>query len=81
LQVVDFPRIDLQILPPKANFATEPFDELCARCVPQGDAEVFTWTMTTPVADTGRILRVVGRGAAARRAGRHAGAAWDCTRS
>src|SRR5207244_9826693 len=58
-----------------------PFDELCARCVPQGDAGVFTWTMTTPVADTGRSLRVVGRGAAARRAGHHAGAALDCTRS
>jgi predicted nicotinamide N-methyase len=45
-----------------------PFDDLCARCVPQGDAEVFTWTMTTPVADTGRILRVVGD--AARRGAR-----------
>jgi predicted nicotinamide N-methyase len=44
-----------------------PFDDLCARCVPQGDAEVFTWAMTTPVADTGRILRVVGD-AARRRA-------------
>ena len=64
-----------------ADPSRPPFDELCARCVAQGDAEVFTWTMTTPVADTGRILRVVGRGAAARRAGRHAGAAWDCTRS
>jgi len=37
-----------------------PFDELCARCVHQGDAEVLTWTMTTPVAERGRILRVVG---------------------
>ena len=64
-----------------ADPSRPPFDELCARCVPQGDAEVFTWTMTTPVADTGRILRVVGRGAAARRAGHHAGAALDCTRS
>ena len=25
-----------------------PFDDLCARCVPQGDAAVLTWTMTTP---------------------------------
>src|SRR4029450_4492174 len=41
-----------------------PFDEPCARCVAQGDAEVFTWTITAPVADTGHILRVVGRGAA-----------------
>jgi predicted nicotinamide N-methyase len=64
-----------------ADPSRPPFDELCARCVEQGDAEVFTWTMATPVADTGRILRVVGRGAAARRAGHHAGGALDCTRS
>src|SRR5207237_10481668 len=37
-----------------------PFDELCARCVPLGDAEVCTWTMTTPVAEPGCILRGVG---------------------
>jgi predicted nicotinamide N-methyase len=37
-----------------------PFDDLCARCVQQGDAEVLTWTMTTPVAERGQILRVVG---------------------
>jgi predicted nicotinamide N-methyase len=36
-----------------------PFDELCTRCVQQDNAEVFTWTMTTPVADTGQILRMV----------------------
>lgn len=36
------------------------FDDLCARCVQQGDAEVLTWEMTTPVAESGRILRVVG---------------------
>jgi predicted nicotinamide N-methyase len=42
-----------------------PFDDLCARCVPQGDAEVLTWTMTTPVAESGRILRVVGTAASA----------------
>ena len=64
-----------------ADPSRPPFDELCALCVAQGDAEVFPWTMTTPVADTGRILRVVGRGAEARRAGRHAGGALDCTRS
>jgi predicted nicotinamide N-methyase len=52
-----------------ADPSRPPFDELCARCVPQGNAEVFTWTMTTPVAETGRILRVVGRGAEARRRG------------
>jgi predicted nicotinamide N-methyase len=49
-----------------ADPSRPPFDELCARCVPQGDAEVFTWTMTTPVTETGRMLRVVGRGAEAR---------------
>jgi predicted nicotinamide N-methyase len=37
-----------------------PFDELCTRCIQQGDAEVFTWTTTMHVAETGRILRVVG---------------------
>jgi predicted nicotinamide N-methyase len=37
-----------------------PFDELCARCVQQGDAEVLDWAMTTPVKESGRILRVVG---------------------
>jgi predicted nicotinamide N-methyase len=37
-----------------------PFDELCARCLPQGDAEVLAWTMTTPVKESGHILRVRG---------------------
>jgi len=37
-----------------------PFDELCARCVQQGDAEVLAWATTTPVRESGRILRVVG---------------------
>ena len=37
-----------------------PFDDLCARCVQQGDAEVLTWTMTRPVKECGQILRVVG---------------------
>ena len=37
-----------------------PFDELCARCVPHGNAEVLTWALTTPVKESGRILRVVG---------------------
>ena len=36
-----------------------PFDELCARCLPHGDAEVLTWALTTPVKESGRILRVV----------------------
>src|SRR5262245_45055120 len=36
-----------------------PFDELCARCIQQGDAEVLAWEMTRPVAESGRILRVV----------------------
>jgi predicted nicotinamide N-methyase len=49
-----------------------PFDDLCARCVPQGDAEVLTWTTPTPRAETGRILRVVSD--AARRASRPWGA-------
>ena len=35
-----------------------PFDELCARCLQQGDAEVLAWAMTTPVKESGRILRV-----------------------
>src|SRR5438132_13415233 len=39
-----------------------PFDELCARCLQQGDAEVLAWAMHTPVKESGRILRV--RGAA-----------------
>src|SRR5437867_818055 len=33
-----------------------PFDELCARCVQQGNAEVLAWSVTTPVAEPGRIL-------------------------
>jgi len=37
-----------------------PFDDLCARCVQQGDAEVLDWEMPRPVAESGRILRVVG---------------------
>jgi predicted nicotinamide N-methyase len=37
-----------------------PFDDLCARCVQQGDAEVLDWEMTRPVAESARILRVVG---------------------
>jgi predicted nicotinamide N-methyase len=49
-----------------------PFDDLCARCVPQGDAAVLTWTTSTPSAETGRILRVIRD--AARRAPRPWGA-------
>jgi predicted nicotinamide N-methyase len=37
-----------------------PFDELCARCLEQGDAEVLTWATTTPTRESGRILRVGG---------------------
>jgi len=37
-----------------------PFDELCMRCMQQGDAEVLDWVMTAPMAERGRILRVVG---------------------
>jgi predicted nicotinamide N-methyase len=37
-----------------------PFDDLCTRCVQQGNAGVLTWEMTRPVAESGRILRVVG---------------------
>ena len=48
-----------------ADPSRPPFDELCVRCEQQGDAEVFTWTTHTPVADTGRILRVVGAAARA----------------
>jgi predicted nicotinamide N-methyase len=36
-----------------------PFDDLCARCLQHGDAEVLTWT-TTPGRASGRILHVVG---------------------
>jgi predicted nicotinamide N-methyase len=52
-----------------ADPSRPPFDDLCARCLQQGDAAVLTWTTTTPVADTGRILRVVGRGTTAPRRG------------
>jgi predicted nicotinamide N-methyase len=37
-----------------------PFDELCAQCLDQGEAAVLAWTMTTPVRESGRILRVTG---------------------
>jgi predicted nicotinamide N-methyase len=43
-----------------ADPSRPPFDELCARCVQRGDAEVLDWEMTTPIAESGRILRVVG---------------------
>ena len=35
-----------------ADPSRPPFDDLCARCVPHGDAEVFPWTITTPVVET-----------------------------
>jgi predicted nicotinamide N-methyase len=37
-----------------------PFDDLCARCVQQGAAEVLDWEITKPVATSGLILRVFG---------------------
>jgi predicted nicotinamide N-methyase len=43
-----------------ADPSRPPFDDLCARCVPQGNADVFVWEMTRPVKESGRILRVVG---------------------
>ena len=43
-----------------ADPSRPPFDELCARCVQHGDAEVLDWATTTPVKESGRILRVVG---------------------
>jgi predicted nicotinamide N-methyase len=43
-----------------ADPSRPPFDELCARCVQHGDAEVLDWAMTKPIAESGRILRVVG---------------------
>jgi hypothetical protein len=59
-----------------------PFDALCARCAPQGNAEVLAWAMTAPVVERGNILRVVGaaepasclnpRGGPHRRRGRQA---------
>jgi predicted nicotinamide N-methyase len=35
-----------------------PFDDLCARCVQQGNAEVLAWATTVPVRERGWILRV-----------------------
>lgn len=37
-----------------------PFDALCARCVQHGNTEVCAWAMTTPLVESGRMLRVVG---------------------
>jgi predicted nicotinamide N-methyase len=42
-----------------------PFDELCARCLQHGDTEVLAWATTTPVRESGWILRVVGTAEAA----------------
>jgi predicted nicotinamide N-methyase len=47
-----------------ADPSRPPFDELCARCMQQGNAEVLTWTTTRPIKDSGRILRVVGTASA-----------------
>lgn len=37
-----------------------PFNDLCARCVKQGAAEVLDWEITQPVATSGLILRIGG---------------------
>jgi predicted nicotinamide N-methyase len=37
-----------------------PFDELCTQCLEHGDAAVLAWATTTPIRESGRILRVVG---------------------
>jgi predicted nicotinamide N-methyase len=37
-----------------------PFDELCARCMQPGNAEVLDWATTVPVRERSRILRVIG---------------------
>ena len=37
-----------------------PFDDLCARCGKHGNADVFDWQLTKPVAASGRILRITG---------------------
>ena len=42
-----------------------PFDELCARCLQHGDAAVLAWATTSPVRESGRILRVIGAAEAA----------------
>jgi hypothetical protein len=36
------------------------FDELCARCLQQGDAEVRAWATPPPVRERGQFLRVGG---------------------
>ena len=48
-----------------ADPSRPPFDELCAQCLQHGDAEVLAWATTTPVRESGRILRVVGAAEAA----------------
>src|SRR5439155_26803730 len=40
-----------------ADPSRPPFDELCARCLQHGDAEVLAWATTTPTRESGRILR------------------------
>jgi predicted nicotinamide N-methyase len=49
-----------------ADPGRSPFDVLCARCLQHGDAEVVAWATTTPVKESGHILRVVGAAAAGR---------------
>jgi len=48
-----------------ADPSRPPFDELCAQCLQHGYAEVLAWATTTPVRESGRILRVVGAAEAA----------------
>ena len=57
-----------------------PFDELCARCLQQGNAEVLTWATTSPVRESGRILHVIGaaKAAAGREPGGEPAAAAHC---
>lgn len=50
-----------------ADPSRPPFDDLCKRCVAQGNAEVFLWDMRKPVLESGRILRVGGQRGASRR--------------
>jgi predicted nicotinamide N-methyase len=40
-----------------------PFEDLCARCVEQGNTQVFDWEITRPMKVGGKILRVVGNAA------------------
>ena len=43
-----------------ANPSRPPFDALLAQCLQHGDAAALAWATTTPVRESGRMLRVVG---------------------